>query len=141
MDQQWLWLKKPVPKWNPDKWKHGPKPAEPLLFNFEPHPNERCFKSLCGPETLTNSFREGLRGASAAPRVADASGVYIANAYAALTRIEFLLWMVFFVCFRVREHGETTKAVFSNARKTIRTSCRTTHVNRELQQPHADAWK
>ena len=33
----WLWLKKPVPKWNPGKWKHGPKPASPLLFNFEPH--------------------------------------------------------------------------------------------------------
>ena len=23
----WLWLKKTVPKWNPGKWKHGPKPA------------------------------------------------------------------------------------------------------------------
>ena len=23
----WLWLKKPVPKWNPGKWKYGPKPA------------------------------------------------------------------------------------------------------------------
>ena len=23
----WLWLKKPVPQWNPAKWKHGPKPA------------------------------------------------------------------------------------------------------------------
>ena len=23
----WLWLKKPVPKWNPGKWKHGPTPA------------------------------------------------------------------------------------------------------------------
>ena len=23
----WLWLKKPVPKWNPGKWKHGPKCA------------------------------------------------------------------------------------------------------------------
>ena len=22
-----LWLTKPVPKWNPGKWKHGPKPA------------------------------------------------------------------------------------------------------------------
>ena len=22
----WLWLQKPVPKWNPGKWKHGPKP-------------------------------------------------------------------------------------------------------------------
>ena len=34
----WLWLKNPVPKWNPGKWKHGPKLAYPLLFNFEPHP-------------------------------------------------------------------------------------------------------
>ena len=32
------WLKEPVPKWNPGKWKHGPKPAKPLLFNFEPYP-------------------------------------------------------------------------------------------------------
>ena len=23
----WLWLKKPVLKWNPGKWKHGPTPA------------------------------------------------------------------------------------------------------------------
>ena len=23
----------------PGKWKHGPKPAYPLLFNFEPHPH------------------------------------------------------------------------------------------------------
>ena len=23
----WLWLKKPVPKWNLGKWTHGPKPA------------------------------------------------------------------------------------------------------------------
>ena len=23
----WLWLKKTVPKWNPGKWKHGPKPV------------------------------------------------------------------------------------------------------------------
>ena len=25
--KMWLWLKKRVPNWNPDKWKHGPKPA------------------------------------------------------------------------------------------------------------------
>ena len=56
-------------------------------------------------------LREGLRGASAAARVAYASGVYIANAYAALTRIELLLWKLAFVCFRLREHIETTKAV------------------------------
>ena len=36
---KWLWLQKPVHKWNPGKWKHGPKPAYPPLFNFEPHPN------------------------------------------------------------------------------------------------------
>ena len=23
----WPWLRKPVPKWNPGQWKHGPKPA------------------------------------------------------------------------------------------------------------------
>ena len=27
---KWLWLKKPVPKWNPGKWKHGPKPVCPF---------------------------------------------------------------------------------------------------------------
>ena len=28
IEPKWLWLKKnPVPKWNPGKWKHGPKPA------------------------------------------------------------------------------------------------------------------
>ena len=36
--KMWLWIKKPVPKWNPGKWKHGPKPAKPLLFNLEPQP-------------------------------------------------------------------------------------------------------
>ena len=30
--------KKRYPKWNPGKWKYGPKPAKPLLFNFEPRP-------------------------------------------------------------------------------------------------------
>ena len=25
----WVWLKNPVPKRNPGKWKHGPKPAYP----------------------------------------------------------------------------------------------------------------
>ena len=40
--------KKTVPKWNPpDKWKHGPKPAEHLLLNFEPHP--------CQPTSLLAS--------------------------------------------------------------------------------------
>ena len=52
---------------------------------------ERCSKSLCGPETLTKSFREGLRGTSADARVAYASGVHIAKDYAALARIQFVL--------------------------------------------------
>ena len=34
----WLWLKKMVPKWNPGKWKHGPKPAQALQFHCEPYP-------------------------------------------------------------------------------------------------------
>ena len=32
-------VKKPVLQWNPGKWKYGPKPAEPPMFNFEPHPH------------------------------------------------------------------------------------------------------
>ena len=44
-----LLLKNPVPKWNPVKWKHGPKPAVcPLLFNFEPHPS-----SLAGAGSMS----------------------------------------------------------------------------------------
>ena len=34
------------PKWNPGKWKHGPKPAYPLLFNFEPHPDAEKLEDL-----------------------------------------------------------------------------------------------
>ena len=33
----WLWLKNPVPTWNPGKWKHGPNLRNTPLFNFEPH--------------------------------------------------------------------------------------------------------
>ena len=36
----WLWIKTRCPKWNPGKWKHGPKPAVPWLFGFDPYP--RC---------------------------------------------------------------------------------------------------
>ena len=25
----WLWVKSMYPKWNPGKWKHGPKPVVP----------------------------------------------------------------------------------------------------------------
>ena len=36
----WLWLKKPLPKWNPGKWKHGYQHLrKPPLFNFEPQPS------------------------------------------------------------------------------------------------------
>ena len=46
------------------------------------------YYSACGAALgSTNSFRKGLRGASAAARVACASGVDIANAYAARTQI------------------------------------------------------
>ena len=36
---KWLWVKNMYPKWNPGKWKLGPKPAVPWWFNFDPHPN------------------------------------------------------------------------------------------------------
>ena len=29
----WPWRKKPVPKWNPGKWKHGPKPEPCLIWS------------------------------------------------------------------------------------------------------------
>ena len=38
-----LWVKSMYPKWNPVKWKHGPKPAVPWWFNFDPYPYLRCF--------------------------------------------------------------------------------------------------
>ena len=41
----WLWLKKPVPKWNPGKWEIWTKTCGlPLLFNFEPHSYQSCFR-------------------------------------------------------------------------------------------------
>ena len=33
-----VWVKSQYPKWNPGKWKHGPKPAVPSWFNFDPYP-------------------------------------------------------------------------------------------------------
>ena len=62
-----------------------------ILRHVHKYTYERCSKSKCVPATLTKFFREGLRGASAAVRVAYASGVYIAKDSAALTRIEFLV--------------------------------------------------
>ena len=36
---KWLWVKNRHPKWNAGTWKHGPKPAVPWWFNFDPYPN------------------------------------------------------------------------------------------------------
>ena len=36
-------------KWNPGKWQHGPKPAVPWWFNFDPHPSENSGRSLRPP--------------------------------------------------------------------------------------------
>ena len=33
----WLWVQSRYPKWNPSKGKHGPKPAVPWWFNFDPY--------------------------------------------------------------------------------------------------------
>ena len=35
----WLWVKNMYPKWNPGNWKHGPKPAVPWWFYFDPCPH------------------------------------------------------------------------------------------------------
>ena len=43
----WVWLKKPAPKWNPGKWKNGPKPA--LILSHKKragHPSNICCPSL-----------------------------------------------------------------------------------------------
>ena len=37
---KWLWVKNRYPKWNPGKWKHGPKLAVPWWLNFDPYPNQ-----------------------------------------------------------------------------------------------------
>ena len=36
---KWLWVKNGYPFWIPGKWNQGLKPAQPLLFNFDPQPN------------------------------------------------------------------------------------------------------
>ena len=48
----WLWVKNRYPKWNPSKWKHGPKPAVPLWFNFDPYPH---------PASTTTKTVQGTR--------------------------------------------------------------------------------
>ena len=48
----WVWVKKGHPKWNPSKWKQGPKPAVPWWCNFEPYP--------CG--NMFSSYRRRYRG-------------------------------------------------------------------------------
>ena len=37
---KWLWVKNMYTKWNAGKWKHGPKPAVPWWFNFDPYPSK-----------------------------------------------------------------------------------------------------
>ena len=49
---KWLWGKNRYPKWNPGKWKHGPKPVVPWWFHFDPHPN-RPDKHLSTIQTTT----------------------------------------------------------------------------------------
>ena len=39
-DHTWLWVKNRYPKWNPSKWKPGPKPVVPWWFHFDPYPHE-----------------------------------------------------------------------------------------------------
>ena len=36
-------IKNRYPKWNPSKWKHGPKPAVPWWLNFDPYPYRSSF--------------------------------------------------------------------------------------------------
>ena len=40
---------------NPGKWKHGPKPEQPLLVNFEPHPNNGPHPFL-GPSSVPKAL-------------------------------------------------------------------------------------
>ena len=46
---------KPVPKWNPGKWKHGPKPAQPLLSHTHMLRSTIC---QCGTCAIYLSHRE-----------------------------------------------------------------------------------
>ena len=39
VELKWLWVKNRYPKLKPGRWQHGPKPAVPWWFNFDPHPN------------------------------------------------------------------------------------------------------
>ena len=41
---KWLWVKSRHPKWNPGKWKHGPKPAVPWWFISDSYPNAGVIK-------------------------------------------------------------------------------------------------
>ena len=53
----WLWVKIRYPKWNPGKWKHGPKPAVFWWFHFGPYPFDR---PLGGKVPLHPEGRAGL---------------------------------------------------------------------------------
>ena len=46
----WLWLTKPVPKWNPGKWKHGPKPAVCPSCLILSHTHLPAFETFSSPK-------------------------------------------------------------------------------------------
>ena len=65
---KWLWVKNGYPKWNPSKWKHGPKPAVSWWFHFDPYQSESSFgrkgqknqNGVAGYETETSCQWEQL---------------------------------------------------------------------------------
>ena len=64
--EKWLWLKKPVPKWNPGKWKHGPKPAVCpsclLLSHTQSNNHDFCRGGSVRPRHLENLSAAGELG-------------------------------------------------------------------------------
>ena len=70
----WLWLKEPVPKRNPDNWKHGPRPAvcpaDRLILSAH---MKHLAKEILGP--MDTSAPPG-RSRTPAPRAARGSEVY-----------------------------------------------------------------
>ena len=49
----WLWVKTRYPKWNPGKWKHGPKLAVFWWLNFDPYPFSTGASHLGATRSLT----------------------------------------------------------------------------------------
>ena len=48
----WVRVKNRYPKWNPGKWKHGPKPAVPWWLNFDPYPFGRQLSPSSSPQLV-----------------------------------------------------------------------------------------